>query len=194
MARHLGVALAGFPKTQKILAKRANKPGEHGAKKGGKISEYAKRLLEKQKLRLGYALMERQFHRVFEVAKRMPGSTGENLVKLLETRLDTIVFRLHLAPSILAARQLVGHGHILLNGKKVNIPSQQLKAGDVIELKEKSKTNKSVLASLERHDLMRVSYVEFDASAMKGRLVRIPDRAEIPVDVKEQSIVEFFSR
>ena len=194
LSRRLGVSLTGFPKTQKTLARRPAKPGEHGSKRGGKTSEYGKLLLEKQKLRFGYAIMERQFRRYFENARRMKGATGENLVQLLETRLDTVVFRMHLAPSILAARQLVNHCHIRVNGRKVNIPSYQLKAEDVITVKERSKTVKSILESLERRDMIRVPYVEFDAATMSGKLLRMPERTEIPVDVNEQSIVEFYSR
>ena len=194
VARRFGVALTGFPKTQKILTRRPNKAGEHGGKRQKKESEYAKLLLEKQKLRFGYAIMERQFRRYFENAKHMKGATGETLLKLLETRLDTIVFRMHLAPSILAARQLVNHGHIRVNGKKVDIPSYQLSAGDVITLRARSQNLKAVEESIERRDLMRVPYVDFDAKAKKGVLVRIPERMEIPVDINEQFVVEFYSR
>jgi small subunit ribosomal protein S4 len=194
IARRLGIALVGFPKTQKTLARRPTKPGEHGAKRAGKVSEYGKLLMEKQKLLYGYAIMERQFHRTFEMARRMPGATGENLLKLLETRLDTTVFRLHLAPSILSARQLVLHGHIRVNGKKINVPSYQLNVGDGIGLRERSLKLTAIEESLDRRDIMRVGYVEFDRKSMVGHLLRMPERAEIPVDVNEQSVVEFYSR
>lgn len=198
IARRLGFAPAGIPKTQKIINRRRNRPGDQGVEKQGKQTEYAKLLLEKQRMRHSYALLERQFRNLFAKAKRAKGLTGENLFRLLESRLDTVVFRMHIAPSILASRQLVRHGHIIVNGRRTDLPSYQLKPGDVVEVREKSRNLPLVRDTLEgRHPnafTVRVDYVSFDGAAMKGSLIRLPDRNEIPVELNEQLVVEYYSR
>ena len=198
IARRLGFALAGSPKTQKILMRRPNKPGEHGGGRPGKLTEYGKLLLEKQKMRWSYGLLEKQFRLYYQRARRIKGNAGHNLLALLETRLDTMIFRLQLAPSIWSARQLVLHGHFLVNGRKVNIASYQVKPGMVISVREKSHNVAIIKDCLEGNHpnapRMRVPYVEFNPSDMSGKLTRLPERDEIPIDVNERSVIEFYSR
>lgn len=177
----------------KELAKRPYAPGIHGTSRKKKLSEYGIQLEEKQKVRFMYGLTEKQFARTFERASKMNGITGENLLKLLESRLDNIVYRMGLSNTRRGARQLVNHGHITVNGKNVNIPSYTVKPGDVISVKEKSLNHPSMKQALE-NTINRVKFVEFDANKMTGTYVRYPERSELNADINEALIVEFYNR
>ena len=193
--RRFGVALAPSPKYQRILEKRPNPPGQHGGRsRRAKIGAYGSRLLEKQKLRAFYGVAERQMRRYVAEAMRRSGPTGTNLLQLLEQRLDAVVYRLGFAPSIWAARQLVGHGHVLVNGKRVDIPSYQVRPGESISLSEKMKRSRQTAVWSERGGVVLPGYLEKDATGDTGRLVRAPERDEIPVPVDDRLIVEFYSR
>ena len=175
--------------------KKGYAPGEHGQKRRFKQSEYAVQLREKQKLKRMYGLFERQFHNYFEKADKRKGVTGENLLKLLECRLDNVVYRLGLAPSRDAARQLVKHRHFTLNGKRIDIPSIQIKPGDYIQVIEKSRQMDVFHDSMKRvREGKMVSWLELDKANMKGSFLQIPDREEIPVNVNEQLVVELYSK
>ena len=174
--------------------KRAYKPGQHG--QGGrraKVSEYGVQLNEKQKVKFMYGLTERQFKLLFNKASKMKGIHGENFLFLLESRLDNIVFRMGLAATRRAARQIVNHGHILVNGVKVDIPSYQVKPGDIIKVKEKSLSHPAMKASLEARTSIP-DFVTFDSKKMEGTYVRLPERSELSTDINESLIVEFYSR
>lgn len=190
-SRYLGFSLL---ETGKELTKRPYGPGQHGNdKKRGKASEYKLQLMEKQKVRLMYGINEKQFRLTFEKAAKMKGIQGENFLKLLESRLDNVVYRMGIATTRRAARQIVNHGHILVNGKKVNIPSYQVAPGSVIEIKESSKSHKGILESLEK-SLKTVEYVSFDKKKLSGVYVRYPERSELSADIKESMIVEFYNK
>lgn len=177
----------------KELARRPYAPGMHGADRRKKISEYGVQLQEKQKVRLLYGLTEKQFRKVFERASRMQGVAGENLLKLLESRLDNLVYRMGLAKTRRAARQVVNHGHITVNGKKVDIPSFQVKPGDVIAVRENSQDHKAIREAVEA-TLNRPAYVSFDDKKLSGSYVRLPDRSELNQEINESLIVEFYNR
>ena len=177
----------------KDLARRPYAPGMHGTNRRKKLSEYGVQLQEKQKVRTLYGLNEKQFHRVFDKASSMAGITGENLLFLLESRLDNLVYRMGLALTRRGARQLVNHGHITVNGKKVDIPSYTCKVGDVIAVKENSLNHPSILASLEATTTTK-AFVEFDKKKMAGTYLRRPDRSELNPEIKEALIVEFYNR
>ena len=178
IARKFGEAIYG---ADKVLEKRNYPPGQHGlARKRKKVSEYGTQLSEKQKAKYTYGLLEKQFARTYDQAARMGGITGENLLKLLECRLDNVVYRLGIAPTRAAARQLVSHCHICVNGSVVNIPSYSLRAGDVVSVREKSKS--------------RYAWLEWDNASMSGRFLQKPEREEIPENIKEQLIVELYSK
>ena len=177
----------------KELAKRPYAPGIHGTSRRKKSSEYGIQLEEKQKLRFMYGLSEKQFARTFERAGKMSGIHGENLLKLLESRLDNIVYRMGLANTRRGARQLVNHGHITVNGKGVNIPSYTVKPGDVISVKEKSLNHPAMKQALE-NVVARDKFVEFDANKITGTYVRYPERSELNSDVNESLVVEFYNR
>ena len=190
-SRHLGFSLL---ETGKELVKRPYGPGQHGNdRKRGKASEYKLQLMEKQKVRLMYGLNEKQFRLTFEKAAKMKGIQGENFLKLLESRLDNVVYRMGIANTRRAARQVVNHGHILVNDKKVDIPSYQVKPGDIIKVREKSLNHKAILESLEKVN-KTVEYVEFDKKKMSGTYVRMPERSELSADIKESMIVEFYNK
>ena len=190
-SRALGFSLL---ESGKELTKRPYGPGQHGNdKKRGKASEYKLQLSEKQKVRLMYGVNEKQFRLTFEKAAKMKGIQGENFLKLLESRLDNVVFRMGIAASRKAARQVVNHGHITVNGNKVDIPSYQVKPGDVIAVKEASNTHKAILESLEKTN-KTVEYVEFDKKKLSGTYVRMPERSELSADIKESLIVEFYNK
>lgn len=185
----------GFSVTEtgKELAKRAYAPGQHGQDRAKKLSDYGTQLKEKQKVRFMYGLNEKQFHKTFVEAGKLKGVHGEDFLKLLESRLDNLVYRLGFATSRNAARQLVNHGHITVNGKKVNIPSYRCKPGDVIAIKEQSKNHPAVKASLEGvHN--RVEFVTYDENKMAGTYVRYPERSELNADINESLIVEYYNR
>jgi small subunit ribosomal protein S4 len=170
-------------------------PGQHGPTRRAKQSEYGKRLQEKQKLRLFYGTQERQTLRYYVEASRLKGNTGENLLRLLETRLDAVVLRLGFATSIRQARQLVSHGHFLVDGQPVNIPSFHLKTGQLVEVCEKSKKLELFDDALERNRGRRLpNYLERDDDTLSGKLTQQPERSEIPVPVQENLIVEYYSQ
>ena len=179
--------------TGKELARRPYGPGQHGQDRKGKLSNYGVQLKEKQKVRFMYGLNERQFRKTFEEAGKMNGIHGENFLKLLESRLDNVVYRLGFANTRRAARQLVNHGHITVDGKKVDIPSYRVKIGSTIAVKESSKDHKAVLASLANVN-KRVEYVTYDEAKMEGKFVRLPERSELMADIDESLIVEFYNR
>lgn len=190
LSRRLGISLSG---TGKELKKRPYPPGQHGPGQRRKLSGYGLQLQEKQKLRFMYGLSERQFRNLFERAAKQKGIVGENFLILLESRLDNLVYRLGWANSRAGARQLVVHGHVTVNGKKVDIPSYTVQVGDVIGLRERSRNLKSVKEAMEaRHHLP--AYLEFNPNTMEGRYVRLPTREELPQDIDEKQIVEFYSR
>lgn len=177
----------------KELARRPYAPGIHGTSRRKKLSEYGIQLEEKQKVRFMYGLTEKQFARTFENATKMKGIAGENLLKLLESRLDNVVYRMGLANSRRGARQLVNHGHVLVNGEKVNIPSFNVKPGSTISLKENSLNHPAVKLALE-NTLNRPAFVEFDAKKMTGTYLRYPERSELNADINESLIVEYYNR
>jgi small subunit ribosomal protein S4 len=175
--------------------KRSYPPGEHGKEGNKKPSGYAIHLREKQKVRRIYGILERQFRGYFEKASRMKGVTGENLLSLLERRLDNIVFRLGMAPSRSAARQLVGHKHFLVNDRMVNIPSFLVKPGDVIKVKDKSKENIIIKESLDKNKgRPLVSWLKYDQATMSGSLLNVPTRDTIGLPINEQLIIELYSK
>jgi small subunit ribosomal protein S4 len=177
-----------------VLDKKNYPPGQHGtAKKRSKQSEYAVQLQEKQKVKLMYGILERQFARIFDRASRKSGITGENLLQLIEARLDNVVFRMGIAPSRRAARQVVGHRHVTVNGKVVNIPSYTCKAGDVIAVREKSKALEIITGQMTGH-VNKHSWIEFDKATMSGRILNLPTRDQIAENIKEQLIVELYSK
>jgi small subunit ribosomal protein S4 len=178
----------------KNLSKNSNPPGMHGGNRKRKSqSEYAIQLKEKQKAKYTYLVLEKQFRNIYKEASRLKGATGENLIKLLESRLDNTVYRLGLAPTRPAARQLVSHKHILVNGEPVNIPSYVLKAGDVIELKPKSKVN-SAVTSLTRSKNPNINWLDMNEKELKGTFISAPEREFVPENIKEQLIVELYSK
>lgn len=178
----------------KWLNKNSNPPGQHGAaRKRKSLGEYALQLREKQKAKYTYGLLEKQFRRTFEEAARRKGVTGENLIKLLEARLDNTVFRLGIAPSRPAARQLVSHKHIMVNGEVVNIPSYQLKPGDVITFKPGS-DEKTGLTSQVRGKNQKYNWLDYNESTMTGTFIAYPERESVPENIKEQLIVELYSK
>jgi len=178
----------------KSLGKNSNPPGQHGpTRKRKTASEYAVQLKEKQKAKYTYGLLEKQFANTYVEAARMKGATGENLIKLLEARLDNTVYRLGIAPTRPAARQLVSHKHLMVNGEVVNIPSYSLKPGDVIELKPKSKANNVILGMLGSKNT-RINWVEWNEKDLKGTYLTHPERESVPENIKEQLIVELYSK
>ena len=192
IARRFGEAIYGADKS---LDKRNVPPGQHGlARKRKKISEYGVQLSEKQKAKYTYGLLEKQFARTYDAAARMGGITGENLLKLLECRLDNVVYRLGIAPTRAAARQLVSHRHICVNGNVVNIPSYSLRVGDVVSVREKSKTLEVITESLLGTNHSRYAWLEWDGASMSGKFLARPEREEIPENIKEQLIVELYSK
>ena len=180
--------------TQKNGERRPYPPGQHGPGRRGKLSDYRLRLEEKQKLRFNYGLSERQLLRYFRRAVKMKGDTGALLLQLLEIRLDNAVFRAGFAPTIPAARQLVNHGHILVNAKKVDIASYQLRLNDTLALRESSKIIPMVAASLGARSLELPSYLSVDNETSLATFTGSPSRDDVPVDVQEQLIIEFYSR
>ena len=192
IARKFGEAIYG---ADKVLEKRNYPPGQHGlARKRKKVSEYGTQLSEKQKAKYTYGLLEKQFSRTYEQAARMGGITGENLLKLLECRLDNVVYRLGIAPTRAAARQLVSHRHITVDGSVVNIPSYSVKAGQVIGVREKSKSLEVIADALSGFNHSKYPWIEWDQSSLSGKLLHLPERADIPENIKEQLIVELYSK
>ena len=189
VSRRLGYSIS---ETEKELIKRKYAPGQHGAKRA-KEKEYAAQLHEKQKVRFTYGVSEKQFVKTFNEAAKMDGKTGVNFLKLLECRLDNLVYRLGFAATRPQARQLVNHGHITVDGKKVDIASYRVKPGQVISVKETSKNLVVIKGALEAK-LARAEYLSYDEDKMAGTLVRIPERNEFLPTINEQQIVEFYNR
>ena len=177
----------------KELARRPYAPGMHGTGRRKKVSEYGIQLQEKQKVRFMYGLNEKQFRRTFDKASKMNGIAGENFLRLLESRLDNLVYRMGLSTTRRGARQIVNHGHILVNGVKVDIPSYTCKPGDVISVKENSKEHKAILNTIELN-IKTPAFVEFDNKKLTGTYLRLPERNELNADINESLIVEFYNR
>ncbi len=178
----------------KVLERKNYAPGQHGqSKRRSKLSEYGIQLQEKQKAKYTYGILERQFRKIFAQASRRQGITGENLLQLLESRLDNVVFRLGIAPTRNAARQMVGHRHIVVNGRVVSIPSFQLRPGDIVEVREKSKSLEVITNSVEGRT-NQYNWLEWDSKTMTGKFLNYPERENIPENIKEQLIVELYSK
>ena len=190
IARRFGEPIFG---TDKDFEKRNYPPGQHGlARKRKKLSEYGVQLREKQKVKYTYGVLERQFRNLYEKASRMKGQKGENLIQLLESRLDNIVYRLGIAPTRAAARQLVTHCHSTVNGHVCNIPSSQVRPGDVVAVRERSKSLEVILDSVA--SAAKYSWLEFDSKTLTGKYLNYPVRTEIPENITEQLIVEVYSK
>ncbi len=190
LSRRLGISLSG---TGKELQKRPYAPGQHGPNQRKKLSEYGLQLQEKQKLRHMYGVNERQFRRTFDAAGKMSGIQGENFMILLESRLDNLVYRMGLARTRRGARQLVNHGHILVDGKRVDIPSYRVKPGQTIGVREKSLNLVVVKDAVEVNNFVP-AYLDFNEDKLEATYTRLPERSELPAEVTEQLIVEFYSR
>jgi small subunit ribosomal protein S4 len=178
----------------KVLEKKNYPPGQHGlSKKRAKQSEYAVQLMEKQKAKYTYGILERQFAKIYNMAQRAHGVTGEVLLQLIESRLDNVVYRMGIAPTRSGARQLVGHRHITVNGSVVNVPSYILKPGDVIGVRERSKSLE-VINTAVSGATNQFSWMDFDKGTMTGKFIAVPERLQIPENIKEQLIVELYSK
>ena len=200
MSRYTGPAFkksrrVGFSTLEngKDIARRPYRPGQHGQTRRAKVSEYETQLKEKQKVRFIYGLTEKQFKKTFNEASKLKGVHGENLLKLLESRLDNIVYRIGFASTRRGARQLVNHGHILVDGKKVDIPSYRLRPGQVVSMKEADKDLKVIKESLEKV-FNRVEFINYDNSKMTGTLMRLPERNELNPEINEALIVEYYNK
>ena len=191
IARKFGEAIFG---ADKVLSKRNYPPGQHGNSRRRKTSEYGVMLAEKLKAKYTYGVLERQFRNLFEKAASANGITGEILLQSLESRLDNIVYRLGIAPSRAAARQLVGHRHIVVDGEVVNIPSYAVKPGQIVGVREKSKSLEVIANSLAGFNHSKYPWLEWDENTKAGRYLHIPERADIPENIKEQLIVELYSK
>lgn len=191
IARKFGEPIYG---EDKVLAKNNYPPGQHGANRRRKTSEYGQQLREKQKAKYTYGVLERQFRNLFEHAARTKGITGEVLLQLLESRLDNVVYRLGLAASRPAARQLVLHKHICVNGKPVNIPSYRVVPGDVVTVREKSKNLEVITDCVAGFNHSKYPWIEWDEQIKGGKFLHLPERADIPETIKEQLIVELYSK
>ncbi|WP_337568370.1 30S ribosomal protein S4 [Hallella sp.] len=191
ISRRFGEAIFG---PDKVLAKRNFPPGQHGNDRRRKQSEYGSQLAEKQKAKYTYGVLERQFRNLFEKAAKSEGITGEVLLQLLESRLDNVVFRLGIAPTRAAARQLVGHKHITVDGKVLNIASYSVKPGQVIAVREKSKSLEVIEAALAGFNHSKYPWLEWDDNTESGKFLHRPERADIPETIKEQLIVELYSK
>ena len=191
IARRFGEAIFG---PDKVLSKRNFPPGQHGNNRRKKTSEYGVMLAEKQKAKYTYGVLEKQFRNMFEKAARTSGITGEILLQNLECRLDNVVYRLGIAPTRAAARQLVGHKHIIVDGEVVNIPSYAVKPGQIIDVREKSKSLEVIANALAGFNHSKYPWIEWDENTKSGKLLHKPERADIPENIKEQLIVELYSK
>ena len=189
-ARHVGFSIS---ETGKELARRPYGPGQHGSDRKGKLSDYGTQLKEKQKVRFMYGVNERQFRKTFEESSKLKGIQGTNFLRLLESRLDNLIYRIGFASTRRGARQLVNHGHVTVNGKKVNIPSYRVKPGDVISLKDDDKNLKVVTEALSKVT-KRVEFINYDEGKMEATYVRMPERNELNADINEALIVEFYNK
>ena len=191
IARRFGEPIFG---PDKVLERRNFAPGQHGQKRKRKLSEYGEQLREKQKAKYTYGMLERQFRLFFKRALAKKGKTGELLMQMCESRLDNVVFRLGIAPTRAAARQLVTHRHIVVDGKVLGIPSYIVKAGQTVGVREKNRSMVAIVDSLAAPRSAAAAWLEWDAQTMTGTFTRVPERAEIPENVDEQAIVELYSR
>ena len=191
IARRFGEAIFG---PDKVLSKRNFPPGQHGNNRRKKTSDYGVMLAEKQKAKYTYGVLEKQFRNMFEKAARTSGITGEILLQNLECRLDNVVYRLGIAPTRAAARQLVGHKHIIVDGEVVNIPSYAVKPGQIIGVREKSKSLEVIANALAGFNHSKYPWIEWDENTKSGKLLHKPERADIPENIKEQLIVELYSK
>lgn len=192
IARRFGEAIYGV---DKAFDKRNHPPGQHGlARKRKKLSEYGTQLKEKQKAKAIYGILEKQFSNAFKAATRKGGITGENLLDILEARLDNVVYRLGIAPTRAAARQLVSHRHITVNGDVLNIPSYSVKVGDVVGVRQKSQSMEVIVDSLSGNKTSRYSWLEWNPESMSGKYMNNPERSDIPENINEQLIVELYSK
>ena len=189
-SRRIGISAL---ETGKELVKKPYGPGQHGNGRKGKLSNYGVQLVEKQKLRFTYGISEKQLRKIFEKAGKLKGIHGENMFKLLESRLDNIVYRMGIASTRRAARQFVNHGHVAVNGVKVDIPSFQVKPGDVVSVRENSKEHKAMKETLE-NITRNVDYVSFDKNKLEGTYIRYPERNELNSDINESLVVEFYNK
>ncbi len=189
-ARRVGFSIS---ETGKELARRPYGPGQHGNARKGKLSDYGVQLKEKQKVRFMYGLSEKQFRKTFDDAAKIKGIHGTNFLRLLESRLDNLVYRIGFASTRRGARQLVNHGHVTVNGRKVDIPSYRVKVGDIISLKDKDKELKVVTESLSKVN-RRVEFISYDDKKLEGTYVRLPERNELNADINESLIVEFYNK
>lgn len=191
IARKFGEAIFG---ADKVLSKKNYPPGQHGQNKRRKTSEYGTQLAEKQKAKYTYGVLERQFRNLFDKASRTKGITGVVLLQLLEARLDNVVYRMGIAPSRSAARQLVSHRHIVVDGKVVNIPSFSVKPGQIVGVREKSKSLENITDALAGFNHSKYPWIEWDETSKSGKLLHLPEREDIPENIKEQLIVELYSK
>jgi small subunit ribosomal protein S4 len=193
LCRALGTVIPGL--TNKAALDRPYRPGQHGVRRSSKPSDYKERLMEKQKLRFHFGVLEKQFKRYVVEAVRVKGPTGANLVTLLESRLDNVVWRLGLAPTIPAARQIVVHGHILVDGKRLDRPSYRVKVGQEISVREKSRGKSFMQGNIEKAlSRARPQYLDFDPAAATGKMTTQPMKADLPFDVDIQKVVEYYSQ
>ncbi len=191
ISRRYGEPIMG---PSKALTKKNYPPGQHGRGRRSKKSEYALQLMEKQKVKYTYGVLERQFRNTFHTASVKDGITGVNLLQLCEARLDNTVYRMGIAPTRRSARQLVGHKHIMVDGEVVNIASYSLRPGQTVSVREKSKSLEAITDSLSGHSAKRFNWLEWDGSQMTGKFISYPERDQIPENVNEQLIVELYSK
>ena len=195
LVRKFGENIFGNPKYNRLLNRKPYKPGQHGQSRRSKLSNYGVQLQEKQKIKFMYGLLEKQFRLTFEKAEKMKGETGTNMLQLLESRLDNVVYRLGFAPSRPSGRQMVSHKHFLVNNKVVNIPSYIVNPGDVIEVRKKSKKMDIILDAMRRiKGDMDLPWLGLDKAKMRGTFVAVPDRDEMQLTVNEQLVVELYSK
>ena len=195
LVRKFGENIFGNPKYDRLLNRKPYKPGQHGQGRRSKLSNYGVQLQEKQKIKFMYGLLEKQFRLTFEKAEKMKGETGTNMLQLLESRLDNVVYRLGFAPSRPSGRQMVSHKHFLVNNKVVNVPSYIVNPGDVIEVRKKSKKMDIILDAMRRiKGDMDLPWLGLDKAKMRGTFVAVPDRDEMQLTVNEQLVVELYSK
>jgi len=195
LVRKYGVNIFGNPKYDKLLNRKPYSPGQHGQGRRSRLSNFGLQLKEKQKIKFMYGLLEKQFSNCFKKADKMKGETGTNLLQLLERRLDNVVYRLGFSPTRPSGRQLVNHGHFLVNGKKINIPSALINIGDVIQVREKSKKMDIILESVKRiKGDLDLPWLELDKAKMKGTVLDIPERDQIDQTINDRLVVELYSK
>ena len=195
LVRKFGENIFGNPKYDRLLNRKPYKPGQHGQGRRSKLSNYGVQLQEKQKIKFMYGLLEKQFRLTFEKAEKMKGETGTNMLQLLESRLDNVVYRLGFAPSRPSGRQMVSHKHFLVNNKVVNVPSYIVNTGDVIEVRKKSKKMDIILDAMRRiKGDMDLPWLGLDKAKLRGTFVAVPDRDEMQLTVNEQLVVELYSK